>query len=237
MAALRAALFYLGMTLSLIAVTPLFPLVLPLPFPARFRVLSTWARFNLWWLRVTCGVHWQVEGLDNLPRAGGAVVLAKHQSTWETLGLQRILPPHTWVLKRELLRIPLFGWGLAVLRAIAIDRKAGRRALQQVVEQGNERLEAGIWVVVFPEGTRTAPGSRQEYNVGGAMLATKTGFPVVPIAHNAGEFWPKQGWRKRPGTITVVIGPVIPAAGRKAGEVNAEAEAWIESKSSEISGL
>ena len=237
MAALRAALFYLGMTLSLVAVTPLFPLVGPLAFPGRFRVLSTWARFNLWWLRLTCGVRWRVEGRDNLPQEGGAVVLSKHQSTWETLGLQVILPPHTWVLKQELLRIPLFGWGLRVLRAIAIDRKAGRKALQQVVEQGRERLDAGIWVVVFPEGTRTAPGSRQAYNVGGAMLAAKSGYPVVPIAHNAGEFWPKAGWLKRPGTITVVIGPAIRTAGRKAGEVNAEAEAWIESKSSEISGL
>lgn len=237
MAVLRAALFYLGMTLSLILIVPFFPLVWPFSFGVRFRVLSHWARFNLWWLRRTCGITWRVEGREHLPTTGAAVVLSKHQSTWETLGLQAILPPHTWVLKRELLRIPLFGWGLAVLRAIAIDRKAGRKALQQVVEQGRERLDAGIWVVVFPEGTRTAPGSRQAYNVGGAMLATKTGYPVVPIAHNAGEFWPRAGWLKRPGTITVAIGPAIATAGRKAGEVNAEAEAWIEAKSSEISGL
>lgn len=233
---LRSLLFYLGMILSLVVMTLIMPFCLFLPFRLRYGVLTQWGRFILWWLRVTCRLDYRVEGRENIP-SGASIVLAKHQSAWETIALQRILPPQTWVLKRELLWIPLFGWGLALLKAVAIDRGAGRKALKQVVEQGSQRLQAGIWVIVFPEGTRVAPGTKGSYNIGGAMLAQKSGYPALPIAHNAGEYWPKQGFLKRPGTITVAIGPCIESAGRKAGEINAEAEAWIESKMHEISGV
>jgi 1-acyl-sn-glycerol-3-phosphate acyltransferase len=224
---LRSVLFFLGMALSAIAVVAGSLFVFPLPYRFRYRYLSTWSRFNLWWLAVTCKLTYRVEGSENIP-AGPAVVLAKHQSAWETLAMQQVFPPQTWVLKRELLWIPIFGWGLALMRPVAIDRSAGKKALRQVIDQGRARLAQGLWMIVFPEGTRTAPGQRGRYAVGGAMLADKAGVPVVPVAHNAGEFWPKSGFLKRPGVIRLVIGPVIPADGRGAGEINREAETWIE---------
>jgi 1-acyl-sn-glycerol-3-phosphate acyltransferase len=216
----------------------LFSLIAVLTFPldprGRFAVISQWARFSLWWLERTCGLGFQVEGREHVP-ATPTIVMSKHQSAWETLALQRVFRPQAWVLKRELLWIPFFGWGLAMLRPIAIDRRAGRRALDQVVRQGAERLASGIWVVVFPEGTRTAPGEKGRYRMGGAVLAERTGAPVVPVAHNAGEFWPRRGFLKRPGTIRMVIGPPIPSAGRSAAEILAEVETWIESTMSRIS--
>ncbi len=231
---IRSALFQTGLVLSLVVFALLAPLTLPLSFKGRYAFLVRWGQFVLWWLRVTCGIRYRVEGAEHIP-SGPVVVLSKHQSTWETIALQRVLPPQTWVLKRELLWLPFFGWAIALLRPIAIDRSAGRRALAQLLEQGAERLQQGIWVIVFPEGTRTAPGARVRYNIGGAMLADKTGTDILPVAHNAGEFWPRGGFLKRPGIITMVIGPTIPVAGRKAGEINAEAEAWIEGTMERIS--
>lgn len=233
---LRSSLFYLGMILSLLVFAFVQPFCLLFPFHIRYMILTRWGRFIIWWLRLTCHLDYRVEGAENIP-AGPAVVLAKHQSAWETIALQRILPPQTWVLKRELLWIPFFGWGLALLNAVAIDRGAGRKALKQVVEKGTERLKQGIWIIVFPEGTRVAPGTKGNYNIGGAMLAQKSGYPVLPVAHNAGEYWPKQGFLKYPGTITVAIGPVIETSGIKPGDINARAESWIEDKMCEISGV
>lgn len=151
--------------------------------------------------------------------------------------MQTIFPPQTWVLKRNLLLIPFFGWGLAMTRPIAIDRSAGKKALKQVINQGTERLRRGLWVVIFPEGTRTAPGQQKRYAIGGAMLAQKSGFPVVPVCHNAGEFWPKQGFIKRPGDITLVIGEAFDPAGMKAAEINSKVEEWIESTYQRITTL
>ncbi len=206
---------------------------LALPFPQRYRVVSQWARFNLWCLKWLCGLDFKVEGRENLPREP-AVAFCKHQSAWETLALQKILPLQCWVLKKELLWIPFFGWGLAVLRPIAIDRKAGKKALQQLVEEGIERLESGCWVVVFPEGTRVPPGVKGDYKPGAAHLAVKSGRPLVPIAHNAGEFWPKRGFLKRPGTITVVIGPPIDPEGKRPAQIHREAAQWVEETMEQI---
>ncbi len=224
---LRSLLFNLVYATSAVLFSPVALASALLPFPPRYRIVSQWARFNLWWLKVTCGLDFRVEGLEHLPKEA-AVAFVKHQSAWETLALQKILPQQCWVLKRELLWIPFFGWGLAVLKPIAIDRKAGKKALQQVVETGCERLEEGIWVVIFPEGTRVPPGQRGEYKPGAAHLAAKSGRPLVPIAHNAGEFWPKRGFLKRPGTITVVIGPPIPTEGRRPSQIHRQAVAWME---------
>jgi len=229
---LRSLLFYLGMWLVTIPAM-LAPLLYPLPPLRRYAVLSLWSKAVLWWLRVTCNVRFEVEGREHLP-ARPAVVLAKHQSTWETLAFQSIFPAQTWVLKRELLHIPLFGWGLAMCSPVAIDRAAGREALRQVIDQGKERLAQGFWLIIFPEGTRVAPGTKGRYAVGGAMLAEKAGAPVVPVAHNGGEHWPKGRFLKLPGTIRVVIGPVIEPAGRSAGEINAQAENWIEAQMARI---
>lgn len=226
----------LFMVLSTLVFGVLSLLTFPLPFSARYGFISQWSRLNLWWLRKTCRLSYRVRGAENIP-AQPAVVLCKHQSAWETLALQWVFPPQVWVLKRELLRVPFFGWGLSLLDPIAIDRKAGRKALQQLVKQGEQRLASGRWVVVFPEGTRIAPGEKGEYAPGGAMLAARSGRPVVPVAHNAGEFWPRRGFIKYPGTIDLVVGPPIDTVGRKASEVNALAERWIEDTMGAITGM
>jgi 1-acyl-sn-glycerol-3-phosphate acyltransferase len=213
--------------------TPIYALVATLSFflPAmtRYRIIKTWADCVLWFLKYVVGIRYQVIGQENLPGVP-AVFLSKHQSAWETIGLQQILPPLSFVLKRELLRIPFFGWGLAQFSCIAIDRAAGRDALDQVVEQGRARLADGFSVIVFPEGTRVSVGSKKRYKPGGAWLAQHTGVPVVPIAHNAGEFWKKNAFLKKPGLITVSIGPVIASEGLAAAEINAQAADWVEAE-------
>jgi 1-acyl-sn-glycerol-3-phosphate acyltransferase len=236
MRTLRSAAFYLGLLLATILIVTFSPLLFPFSQKVRSRYISLWAYFVIWWLRVTCALGVRVEGLENIP-AGNGLILAKHQSAWETIFLQTIFPPQTWVLKRELLWLPIFGWGLALTRPIAIDRAAGKKALRQVINQGIDRLQRGLWVVIFPEGTRTAPGQRQRYAIGGAMLAEKSGYPVVPVCHNAGEFWPKQGFNKQPGTITLVIGEPFSPDGMRAGEINQRVEEWIESTYQRITNL
>jgi 1-acyl-sn-glycerol-3-phosphate acyltransferase len=227
MIALRSGLFALALAL----VTPPYSLIAlaaaPLSRHARYRVISGWSKIMLWCLRRLCGVRWTVEGRENLPRRP-AVIVAKHQSAWETLAFQSIFPPQVHVLKRELLWIPFFGWGLALMSPIAIDRARGTSALRQIARKGKERLAQGFWVVVFPEGTRVAPGERRKYQLGGAWLAAHAQAPIVPVAHNAGRVWPRNSFLKRPGRITVRIGPPIEPAGRDPKAINAEAEAWIE---------
>jgi len=231
---LRSLLFATVLWASLPLFAPLTLLLLPFPFPLRYRFASQWARFGLWWLETTCRLHYRVEGREHIPDRP-AIAMSKHQSAWETLALQMFFVPQVWVLKRELLWVPFFGWGLATLRPIAIDRKAGRRAVDQVVALGRQRLEDGCWVVIFPEGTRVPAGHRRRYRMGGAVLAAHTGYPVVPVAHNAGEFWPRRAFVKHPGTIQLVIGPPIKTLGRSAAEINADVEGWIEGTMDRIS--
>lgn len=232
---LRSALFTLGMWLF----TPLFCILILLVFPfpphTRYRYITIWARSMLWWLKATCGVRYHVTGAENIPQ-NPCIILAKHQSTWETLAFQEIFPDQVWVLKRELLWIPFFGWGLALSSPVAIDRSAGREALKQLVTQGKDRLLQGFFVVIFPEGTRMAPGKRGKYHIGGAWLASHTGTPVLPIAHNAGEFWGKRSFLKKSGTISVSIGKPIDTVGLKPDEVNTLVENWIETEMTRLSG-
>jgi 1-acyl-sn-glycerol-3-phosphate acyltransferase len=188
-----------------------------------------WSRVNLWGLDKICGLRYHVKGAENIPDES-CIVFAKHQSAWETIALVSLIPGRkSWVLKRELLYVPIFGWIMWYYKPIAINRKAGQKSVDQIIEQGRERLKSGSKIVIFPEGTRVAPGSRKRYGIGGAILAQKTGQPVLPIAHNAGIFWRRRDLRKYPGTIDVVIGPLIETKGLKANEINARAEAWIES--------
>lgn len=224
---LRSLLFYLGLGISTIIAAPVCLLIYPLPFKLRFAIVTRWTVFNLWWLQVTCGLKHKVSGLQNIPQ-GPAIIMCKHQSAWETLALQIIFPAQAWILKRELLWIPIYGWGLASMQPIAIDRGTAVRSFRQIVDQGRQRLARNIWVVIFPEGTRMAPGTKGEYLPGGGLLAEKSGCPIVPVAHNAGYFWPRNSIVKKPGTIDMVIGPVIPTQGRKAKEIMREVEAWIE---------
>lgn len=212
---------------------PLSLLTFPLPLPQRFAFITHWGAFVMWWLRVTCGIHHSVQGIENVPDRP-SVVLSQHQSTWETLFLAQVFRPQVWVLKRELLWLPLFGWALALLKPVAIDRHGGRSAIRQVLTQGAQRLREGCHVIVFPEGTRVAPGERRRHASGGAMLAIHSGSPVVPVAHNAGRCWPRRGFLKHPGEITVVIGEPIPVAGLKAEALRARVESWMEATSAQI---
>lgn len=227
MTALRSALF----TLALLVVTPPYALIalatFPLPRRTRYRVIAGWCWLTVRLARVLCGIRWRVEGRENLP-AKPAVILSKHQSAWETLAYQEIFPPQSYLLKRELLWIPFFGWGLALMSPIAIDRANGRAALRDIARRGKERLAQGFWVVIFPEGTRVRVGEKRDYQQGGAWLAAQCGVPVVPVAHNAGRLWPRNAFLKRPGEVTVRIGPAIPTTGRDAKQISADAEAWIE---------
>ena len=224
---LRSSLF----VLALILVTPPYALValltFPLPRMARYWIISGWSRLVIRLSRVILGIDWRVEGREHLPQRP-AVILANHQSAWETMAFQLIFPPQVHVLKRELLWLPFFGWGLALMSPIAIDRRRGHSALRFMAKRGRQRLEQGFWVVVFPEGTRVRPGEKRAYQIGGAWLASASGAPVVPVAHNAGLLWPRYAFLKRPGTITVRIGPPIDPAGRDPATINSLARTWIE---------
>lgn len=227
MTLLRSVLF----AAALVLITPVYALValatFPLPRLERYRIISGWSRLIIQLSRVLLGIDWRVEGRENLP-GRPAVILSKHQSAWETMAFQVIFPPQVHVLKRELLWIPFFGWGLALMSPIAIDRSRGVAALRAIARRGRERLAQGFWVIVFPEGTRVAPGERREYQLGGAWLAAAAAAPVVPVAHNAGLFWPRNAFLKRPGTVTVRIGPAIDTSARDPKTINAMAEQWIE---------
>jgi 1-acyl-sn-glycerol-3-phosphate acyltransferase len=201
-----------------------------LPYRLRFALARVWAHVILWTLRHTCRLDYRVEGRERVP-AGNHIALIKHSSSWETVAQALLFPEQVWVLKRELTWIPFVGWGIRQLRAIAVDRSGGPAAVRDVIAQGQKRLAQGAWVVIFPEGTRMPPGETRRYGVSGALLAVETGRFIVPVAHDAGYFWPRRGWLKRPGTIRVIIGPPIEPAGRNPRAINDEAQAWIEAHS------
>ncbi len=226
---LRSAVFAMAQVALTIVWALLSLLTFVLPPEGRYRVITAWTHMVLWLVEQVCGVRYRVIGRENIP-SSPSVVLSKHQSAWETLAFQQIFPPQVWVLKRELLKVPFFGWGLAMLRPIAIARAAGRAALAQLVEQGQDRLGRGLWIVIFPEGTRTAPGQSGNWRVGGAWLAVHTGALVVPVAHNAGTLWPRNAFLKQPGTITVSIGTPIDPAGLTPDALNRRVSEWVENE-------
>jgi 1-acyl-sn-glycerol-3-phosphate acyltransferase len=210
---LRSLLFSIVMVFVTVFVSTLGFLFLPLTFRIRWHIIRLWAVWNLWSLEHICGIKYEVSGLENIPDET-CIIFSKHQSTWETMALQQFFPPQVYVIKKELLWIPFFGWGIAVLNPIAIDRSSGHTAVKRLVEKGTERLQRGEWIVIFPEGTRVRPGERKRYKIGGAILAAESGFPIIPVAHNAGYYWQKGQFVKKPGTIKVVIGPVIRTKGK-----------------------
>jgi 1-acyl-sn-glycerol-3-phosphate acyltransferase len=225
---LRSLLFNTGM-ITIVAVGS-FVVALCRPFlrfERRFATASWFTRAVIGWLGVTCRLRHRIEGLHNIPD-GPVIFLAKHQSAWETFALQSFLPPFFWVLKREVMWIPILGWGIATLNPIAIDRAAGRAAVEQIVQQGSDRLGRGRRVMIFPEGTRVAAGETRRFGMGGAVLAAENQCPVVPIAHDSGMFWVRRGFHKNPGTIHVVVGEPIATTGLGPEQINALAKAWID---------
>ncbi len=196
------------------------------PYRLRYRFITYWSMCNLWWLKITCGLKYKVSGKENIPDYP-CIVMSNHQSTWETLALGTNFPPLIWVVKRELLFIPIFGWGLALTHPIALDRKAGRKAVDQLIEQGIKKINKGHWILIFPEGTRTPPGTKRKFKMGGFLLAEKTETPILPVAHNSGNFWARKQLTKKSGTIQMVIGPAITSKGKTAEQIKQEVSKWI----------
>lgn len=235
---LRSLLYAIGFyPLTLLYAIPCILIGPLLPFRTRFNFFTQINFFCIYWLRICCGLGVELKGRQNLPEKGAYVVVANHQSEWETIYFQTLIRPQSVVLKRELLRIPLFGWALGMLRPIALDRSKRRGALKQLLEQGKARLDSGTPLLIFPQGTRVPVGQMGRLNKGGAMLAVSRGVPIVPVAHNAGLFWPGKSFVKYPGMVQVSVGPAIPTEGRSVDEVHAEVSAWLEQTMREQGGL
>jgi len=230
---LRSLAFWIVFPVSLVIFATLLLFTVFFSLKTRWRLLQLWVDFILWWLKLTCKLTHEVQGSEQIT-PGAGIVFAKHQSTWETIALQHIFPLQVWVAKRELMWIPFFGWGLALMKCIHIKRGTGKAAVKQLVTQGKARLDEGIWVVIFPEGTRIPAGQRSRYHIGGAVLADQTGYPIIPVAHNAGEYWPRRSFIKRPGVIQVRIGAPIDPGGKSAQQILDEASNWIEGRMAEI---
>ncbi len=234
----RATLFWIGFTLStlLVGVTSIF--LVPFSHKTSYKILLPWTHFNIWWIEICCGVEYNVLGQDNIDLMHNGILLINHQSNWETLFIPTIFPSVSWVVKEELFKIPFFGWALASIKPIAIDRKGGRSAIDQIKTKGKNHLDAGRWVGIFPEGTRVNPGETERYRMGGALLADYCAenaedgaeYLIYPVAHNAGQCWPRQSYVKLPGTITVSIGEPFSVAGLDPGQVNDKAKEWIEAE-------
>lgn len=230
---LRSSAFFIVFVLSTIIYSSLGILTFPLRYRHRYILLTSWADLNLWWLKRTCKLDFRVVGLENIPNRP-SVIMSNHQSTWETLALKKFFPPMAWVVKRELMWVPFFGWGLAMAQPIALNRASGQKAVDQLLRQARQRLEKGRWIIIFPEGTRVAAGQKKRYKLGGAIVSSRMQVPAVPVAHNAGLFWRRRQFVKRPGTITVHIGPPVYPKDKSPAQINAEIKTWIESKLEEI---
>jgi len=231
---LRSIVFQLYFYISVCIASLSIFLMWPFPFRIRSAIARNWGKSMLWVGRVVCGLDYVIEGEENIPTVP-SVIMIKHTTVFETYAQLAIFPPQTWVVKRELQWIPFFGWGLAAMRPMAINRSAGHHAVTQVIEQGLDRLSRGIWITIFPEGTRVRTGHTKKYGVSGAALAKEAQCPIVPVAHNAGDLWPRRGLRKKPGLIRFCIGPPIDPGDRRPKETNLIVQDWIESKMREIS--
>ena len=231
---LRSLLFSIGMILSVIVYAPISLLTFPAPYLFRYRFILQWSRFILWWAKVTCNIRYEIIGKENIPTEP-CIIFCKHQSTWETFALQVFFVPLCTILKKELLNVPFFGWALRLLEPIAIDRNKGKESIKQLLRDGVNRLEQKRWVLIFPEGTRVPAGTTKPFNKGGSILASSSKYPVLPIAHNAGEFWPRRQFLKKPGTIQFCIGPLIHSEELSSHQITAAAEQWINEKVEAIS--
>ncbi len=228
LAFVRSLVFIMLQAIATILFGVIAMLILPLPYKFRYRVITLWSKFVILLAKYICGIEYQVTGLENLLQTP-AILLCNHQSAWETLFLQTILPYQCWVVKKELLNVPFFGWGLWALEPIAIDRKKSS-SLRQLVEQGKAKLSAGRWVVLFPEGSRVAPGKLGKFSKSGALLAKESQMPIIPMAHNAGNCWPRNAFIKKAGIIRVNIGPAIYPNTLTTDEIHQRTENWIKEK-------
>lgn len=237
---LRSLLYLIVLVVTVIPYATMLTLFIVTPVRVRYRVAVQWPRFAVWSGRWICGMRYEVRGREVIERLGASdtkVILApKHQSAWETCAIPLQVPREVcYVYKRELNWVPFFGWGLAQLRMIHINRSKRAEALEQVARQGAQRLAEGRWIVLFPEGTRTAVGARTRYKAGAARLAIQTGAVMVPIAVNSGECWPRQAFIKTPGRIILSFGEPISSEGKTAEQLTAEVETWIETEMRRIS--
>ena len=230
---IRSLIFFLLQIVWVSLYSLVIVMTLPLRVQKRYPVAIGMARGLIWLLRVVCNIRMEVRGAENIPKEP-CLVMSKHQSAWETFALQLIFPMQTYVVKRELLWIPFFGWALAAIKPVAINRGDAKNALRQLLNEGKERLQDGFCLIIFPEGTRMHYGERGQYKVGGAMLAVSSGALVSPVAHNAGKFWGRKSFMKYPGTVVVSIGKPIDPAGMKAAELNRQVEEWIEGEMERI---
>lgn len=231
---IRSLLFSTLVVIYTVPFCALCILIWPLSVEYRFHNIKRWTNSVIWLLRVICHVDYHVEGIENIPTDRVGVVVCKHQSAWETFFVPRFFKSATVIVKKELFWVPFFGWGLWSTDPIAINRRAQKSAMQQIIDKGKKCLQRGRWVIVFPEGTRTLPGKIGNYRPGAARLAVAAECPILPIAHNAGHFWRKRGFLKRPGVVQVAIGPLIETKGRRPEEVMEEAKQWIENAVSEM---
>jgi 1-acyl-sn-glycerol-3-phosphate acyltransferase len=225
---LRSLLFAIVVPLFTSVWSFICVMAFPLPLRIRNEVVMVWTRSVVWLLKVICRIDYHIEGWENIPRDRNGVIMSKHQSAWETFFLPANFKETAIILKRELYWVPFFGWGMAVTDPIGINRSDKASAMTQIITKGKKCLQAGRWVLVFPEGTRIAPGQVGKYRMGGARLAVDAGYPVLPVAHNAGRFWFRRKFIKHPGTITLVFGPLIETSGRSAEKVLELTKDWIE---------
>jgi 1-acyl-sn-glycerol-3-phosphate acyltransferase len=233
---LRSLIFTAYMMVSALLFGAFMTLCFWAPYQFQFATARCWARILFWVLDKVCGLKFSVAGRERIP-AGNHIVMSNHTSAWETIAQFLIFPPQVWVLKRELLWIPFIGWGLKLLWPISIDRGAGHRAVNQVLEQGKQRLAAGLWIIIFPEGTRVVAGETRKFGVSGALLATETGKYVVPLSHNASAFWVRRGILKKRGTVHVVIGEPIETRGKDPRQLNDEVRQAIEAGLARIASI
>lgn len=235
---LRSALFNILFILSTLLFSIILLLARPFGFGASWFWAKMWSQSAFWMLRRLCGIRLVIEGREHFPDHA-CVVMAKHQSAAETVAMPILVPPYVWVLKRELYNIPVFGWALRAIGTIAIRRGSPAEAVRQLIRQGSAFLQQDRWVVIFPEGTRSATGTTGKYQPGGVVLAQKARTGILPMAHNAGVCWPKRGFLKRPGTIHVKFLPFIPAeevAASQRNELLERLKTEIESATRELGG-
>ena len=231
---LRSTLFWVFFLPVTLLTAILLSIIFFAPLKLRIGLIKLWINYSLGLLHYFCGLKYHVEGLENIPQHG-FILMSKHSSTWETIALQKFFDPMVWVVKRELTRIPIFGWGLLAMNAIALNRGSGRKAINQLVLESRKHMDQGRILMLFPEGTRVLPMEQKPFKIGGAIVSENTGYAVLPIAHNAGEFWPRHSWIKWPGTIRLVIGEPIDPEGKKSDQIIGEVKQWITITCEEIS--